>query len=261
VDDPVSAELAQREHLILPWRKAFAAALVLHLAAAVGLVIGGHGHGRPLTLPRVQVRIGGLLPVAPAPSPSEAGRGVRPVQAAKPAAQAAPVAQPPKHPLPATKPTAKPVQAAARGPVLASGPITRQAQPAPTTGQTGNDQPGAASGTGLRSAGGGLGIGAGTNGNSSGTDETFPFSYYLTRVLGLIESNWFKPPVGPGARCRVRCVIDRSGRLLEAGIEEESGNPAFDRAALRAVYATAPLPPLPQGFVGGSLTLHLEFGP
>jgi TonB family protein len=59
----------------------------------------------------------------------------------------------------------------------------------------------------------------------------------------------------------VRCRIDRSGRLLEAGIEEESVVAAFDRAALRAIFAAAPFPPLPQGFSGQSLTLHLDFGP
>jgi hypothetical protein len=29
---------------------------------------------------------------------------------------------------------------------------------------------------------------------------------------------------------------------------------------LRAVYAANPLPPLPQGFGGNTLTLHLDFG-
>ena len=94
-----------------------------------------------------------------------------------------------------------------------------------------------------------------------GTEEVFPFTYYLNRVLGSIEGNWFKPPVPPDTRCRVRCRIDRSGLLIEAGIEEPSAVAAFDRAALRAVYASAPYPPLPLGFTGASLTLHLEFGP
>ncbi|MBP1619594.1 MAG: TonB terminal [Acidobacteria bacterium] len=55
--------------------------------------------------------------------------------------------------------------------------------------------------------------------------------------------------------------IDRGGRLVESGIELPSGVAAFDRAALRAVYAAAPFPPLPQGFGGSTLTLHLDFGP
>jgi len=58
----------------------------------------------------------------------------------------------------------------------------------------------------------------------------------------------------------VLCRIDRSGSVQQAGIEQPSGNPAFDRAALRAVYASAPFPPLPQAYRGTTLTLHLEFG-
>jgi len=96
--------------------------------------------------------------------------------------------------------------------------------------------------------------------DSGATEGTFPFTYYLNRVLALIESNWFRPFAPAETRCRVRCVIDRSGRLLEAGLEQESASAAFDRAALRAVYAAAPLPPLPQGFGGTTLTLHLDFG-
>ena len=68
------------------------------------------------------------------------------------------------------------------------------------------------------------------------------------------------PPAPVGTVCRLRCVLDRTGRLLDAGLEAESQTPAFDRAALRAVYASAPFPPLPEGFGGSTLTLHLEFG-
>ncbi len=110
----------------------------------------------------------------------------------------------------------------------------------------------------LGSPSGALTLGGGSRGG--GTDEVFPYDYYLQRVLALIESNWFRPPAPEATRCRVRARIDRSGRLLEAGISLESGMPAFDRAALRAVFAAAPFPPLPQGFGGTTLTIHLEFG-
>ncbi|MBI5280324.1 MAG: TonB C-terminal domain-containing protein [Candidatus Solibacter usitatus] len=96
---------------------------------------------------------------------------------------------------------------------------------------------------------------------SNGGDDSFPYAYYLSRLLGVIESNWFRPPSPPGTKCRVLCRLDRSGRLLDTGIEESSGTPAFDRAALRAVYSSAPFPPLPQGWIGSTLTIHLEFGP
>ncbi|NCO69752.1 MAG: TonB C-terminal domain-containing protein [Acidobacteria bacterium] len=108
------------------------------------------------------------------------------------------------------------------------------------------------------SPGGNIAVGPGENGADA---ADFPYGYYLSRVLATIEANWFKPPGGTGMRCRVTCRIDRTGHLLEAGLDEPSAQPAFDRAALRAVYAAAPFPPLPQGYASPTLTLHLEFGP
>lgn len=127
----------------------------------------------------------------------------------------------------------------------------------PDAGTDESPEPGGTGSGETRTASGTLGVSSGTDGG----DTSFPYAYYLTRLLGLIESNWFRPPSPAGTRCRVLCRLDRSGRLLDTGIEESSGIPAFDRAALRAVYASAPLPPLPQGWVGSTLTLHLEFGP
>jgi len=260
VIDPVSEELAEREHLVWPWKTSLAVALALHLGIAAALLLGGGRHSRPLVLPRVQVRIGAL------PMPARGSRAAGPAAAARAAQAAAPtaVAAPPKHPLPAAKPTARPVSprpvaTPIPGPIAATGPVVSQGEPStgghPLQGGGGSGAPS------LTHAGSGLGVGVGGEGNGGATDESFPYAYYLNRLLGAIESNWFKPPVPAGTRCRVRTRLDRSGRLLEAGIEEESGNPAFDRAALRAVYASTPLPPLPEGFQGATLTLHLEFGP
>lgn len=42
-------------------------------------------------------------------------------------------------------------------------------------------------------------------------------------------------------------------------LEESSGQPTFDRAVLRALYAANPLPPLPPAYRKDSLTVHLSF--
>jgi protein TonB len=195
---------------------------------------------RALSLPSVRVRIS-AVPV-PAPASARASAPVVPTRppAPVPSPKAAkkPAEPPPRHALPAKKP----VKEVAPAPAEEPPPVSPEG-PAPS---------GAPS-----VAAGGIALGVG----GAGGEESFPFSYYLNRVLALIESNWFKPPAAEGSRCRVRCRIDRSGRLVEAGLEQESASPAFDRAALRAVYAAAPFPPLPQGFGGNTLTLHLEFGP
>jgi protein TonB len=239
--DPVSEELERRSHLDLPWRWAMLGAFGLHLAVAGTLVLAPSHRQRALMLPRVQVRLlaAPVAPAgaqrsasAPAQAPAEALVPAKPSKASsKPAAE-----PPPRHPLPGNKA------------VHEAPPETEQAPAQPPL-------PGAAGQVASSSAGIALGVASG------GGEESFPFAYYLNRVLALIESNWFRPPAPTDTRCRIRCVIDRAGRLVEAGLEQESASAAFDRAALRAVYAAAPLPPLPQGFGGTTLTLHLEFGP
>jgi TonB family protein len=57
----------------------------------------------------------------------------------------------------------------------------------------------------------------------------------------------------------VKFVIDRDGTLRDAATETESGNGTFDRAALRAVIEASPLPPLPFGYSGTYLNVHLTF--
>jgi protein TonB len=102
----------------------------------------------------------------------------------------------------------------------------------------------AGGGTGTAGAGG-LSLGEGDGGQVAGVPADFHFSYYIERMLALIESRWYKPAVAEGTRARVRFRIQRDGRLDAIEIEESSGHPSFDRAALRALYASNPLPPLP----------------
>ena len=236
--DPVREELRRRLDEPWPWRSALAAAVSLHLLLAALALLAPNGPRRPLTLPSVRVR------VAPAPGPA----------APKPAA-AAPLQQP----RAAAQAVASP---SPRGPQEKPFPRTKRGREtaaatprpaAPATGAPATE--GSDVRPGVRSTSGSVGLGSGTSG------EVAPSDYYLSRLLGMIEGNWFRPPAPAETRCRVRCRIDRSGRLLEVGVEEPSTTPAFDRAALRAVYACAPFPPLPEAYGGAALTLHLEFGP
>jgi len=244
VIDPVSDELERRAVVSWPWRSALLAALIVHVVTAGTVVLASRTHRRPLLLPSVQVRLG-VVPPAPAGPPAAASgpsRAAGPARAAaRPPARATAAAPPasrriaPKTAVP-TAPAELPADgAAAEGGRPAAGP-----------------QPGTV-------ASGAAGLAA-ESGDGAG-DEPFPYDYYLQRLLGAIEANWFRPPAPEGTRCRVLCRIDRGGRLVESGIESPSAVPAFDRAALRAVYAAAPFPPLPQGFGRATLTLHLDFGP
>ncbi len=87
----------------------------------------------------------------------------------------------------------------------------------------------------------------------------FPYTIYIDRMKTLIGSHWFRPQVGAGPTTTVHFVIERDGTIREATVEAASGNGTFDRAALRAVLESSPLPPLPFGYTGNYLGVHLNF--
>jgi TonB family protein len=87
----------------------------------------------------------------------------------------------------------------------------------------------------------------------------FPYTLYIDRMKTLIGSHWFRPQIGAGPTTTVRFVIDRDGTIRDARVETESGNGTFDRAALRSVLEASPLPPLPFGYSGTYLGVHLTF--
>jgi protein TonB len=107
--------------------------------------------------------------------------------------------------------------------------------------------------------GSGLSVGESAGSGTAGIPADFHFTYYIERMLALIESRWYKPVVASGSRARVGFVILKDGRLEGIRLEESSGIPSFDRAAMRAIYAANPLPPLPPAYGKPSLTVHLSF--
>ena len=131
-------------------------------------------------------------------------------------------------------------------------------QPAPAATPAPESQ--ASAGDIASSRGGrGLSLGEGTGSRVPGIPSDFQFTYYIQRMLALIESRWYKPVAGAGTRAQVRFRILANGRLEDIVLEQASGNPSFDRAALRALYAANPLPPLPPAYGKSDLTVHLSF--
>ncbi|HVT05670.1 MAG TPA: TonB family protein [Thermoanaerobaculia bacterium] len=87
----------------------------------------------------------------------------------------------------------------------------------------------------------------------------FPFDTYLSRMVSLVGTHWFRPQTRGDALVVVNFVIDRDGNIRDARIEKSSGSSLFDRAALRSVVEASPLPPLPFAFQGTFLGVHLTF--
>lgn len=105
--------------------------------------------------------------------------------------------------------------------------------------------------------------GVGMNGLGGGSLEGFPFAYYLLRIRDKISSNWFQSIVVGSVTGQFRVAvffqIQRDGRLTNVQVEESSGISSLDLSAQRAVYASNPMPPLPQGYGEDTLNVHFMF--
>ena len=232
----------------LPWSLAGHVALLAALAVFGGSVTPP----RPETRSAIRVRIGGGPPgsrgaqsLRPAPAREEPAAPPKP----QPGTRRLPVAE--KKPAQTTaQKTARP---AAKG-LAPERPLDKQAL-AP-------GDPGAAGATGRTGGSGGTGT-LGTGASAGGTDQPFPFAWYLTLVEGHISRNWNPTQLGFGGQaergCVVHFVIQEDGAIAEAIVEETSGVALYDREALRAVTAANPLPPLPRGFGARSLGVSFIF--
>jgi TonB family protein len=244
--DPVTKILVDRESTrprLLPW---VVLAIVMHAGmAAATYLVGRRAASRPIQLPVVSVKI--VRQQGPSRRPPSRQTEQRATAVPQPT-EAPPTAVPEPEPEPEPIPTAPPrdvPQASAEAMRAADAAATPQPTPPPVD----------AGGAGGR----GLSIGENAAAGAPGIPADFHFTYYVERMLALIESRWYKPSVPAGTRARVRFVILKSGRIEGIQLEESSGISSFDRAALRAMYAANPLPPLPPAYRKPSLTIHLSF--
>jgi len=242
--DPVSRVLIEAERRrspLLPW---VFLAVFLHICLAGGVYLLGRRNPRVMAahLPVVSVH---LIRTTTRPKPRAASRPA-------PRPTAAPVQQPTPlpEPTPPGVPEKKPPQSTASQEAVPT--LESRRTPAPTP------VPAASSTGGVTRGGLSLGSNAAENGET-GIPSDFQFTYYLERMLALIESHWFQPPVPVGTSARARFTIESSGHVRNIVLESSSGNSAFDRAVLRALFASNPLPPLPPAYRRPSLTIHLNF--
>ncbi|HSS43704.1 MAG TPA: TonB family protein, partial [Thermoanaerobaculia bacterium] len=118
-------------------------------------------------------------------------------------------------------------------------------------------------GEGAREGEGGQ-VGTGGNvgiGGARFDQPGFDYPYYVKQMIVTIAMNWWKPtqdvPIPPVVHFR----IARDGSISEAEVVRSSGLPFFDRAALRAVLASSPLPPLPAEFAASDVGVSVSFTP
>jgi protein TonB len=247
--DTVGELIADRERERFPWGVGTVLAALLHVSIAAALIYSASIHPARFVMPRtVAVR---LLPAgslkggeAPAPAPAPAPEPEK-TKILKPEPEEAPPPPSSKAVLLPSKEEKKTATASRPSPAKARAPDVSL----PSAGQ---------------SSGGGSGgpIGVGGNVGVSGAtldNADFKYSYYIERMLVAIGMNWFKPAqagdVSPGIHFR----IEKDGTISDASVERSSGLPFVDRAALRAVVSSSPLPPLPSEYGGSQLGVHLKF--
>ncbi len=230
--DPVSNLLEHRRDQIghAALARALVVALGLHLVATTALVWLPRWMRKPVEPPRyvaVQVVSAEKLGVEkPKPAPPRP-EPVRPVPEPKPKVEA-PVL--PDRKAAPEKPKPAPESQPAKSP---EPPETRGS---PTGAATG------------------LQVGAAV---AAFDNPDFTYGYYVDQMLAKISSNWSRPPVGSGVEATLYFRIQRDGKITDLSIARSSGINGFDLAALRAVQASSPLPPLPRAFHESSLGVNL----
>ncbi len=91
----------------------------------------------------------------------------------------------------------------------------------------------------------------------------FPYDYYRASLVSILQSNWRRPVAPEGLAepisCRLQFTILKSGIVQEPRIASPSGNQALDQSALRALYDSNPLPPLPFQYGQSSVSAEVVF--
>jgi TonB family protein len=90
------------------------------------------------------------------------------------------------------------------------------------------------------------------------------FKPYLIQVLTAVRRNWLailpeSARLGRRGRVLVQFAIDRTGGVPKLVIAEGAGTDALDRAAVAAISASYPFPPLPTEYKGDQIRLQFAF--
>jgi TonB family protein len=239
-------------------KKTAAISLAAHAAAMAVLLIIPSVMPRAAQRPRViiNVTLGG------SPGPKTGGMqmiGGRPIQAALPTTEPqiakntlpSLASTPPKMvlPDPKQKPRTPPKPTAAskdpKGTAVGKGFETQLGTAKVETGAKGQ-------GFGLSSGGT-----AGDGGVKLGVDN-FCCPEYVADMRNRIIKNWNQSQKAAGVVIMMY-TIQRSGLITDIAVEVSSGNPVLDLAAQRALLNTRTFAPLPSGFAGQQLPVHLTF--
>lgn len=247
--DAVGDLLAQRQEDRFSWGGATLLAVLLHAGVGTGFLLSAMARPIRYARPRaVAVRLlqaGSIRlsePVKAAPAP--------PAAAEKPKIEKPPEEAPPPPSskavlLPAKEEKKKPTPPPVSRPGKSSGPAVSL----PSAGDESASATGPAPGAGGTAGVGGFKI----------DQADFNYPVYIERLALIIGMNWFKPTQSATTNPVVHFQILKDGTITDARIVVSSGLPFVDRAALRAVLASSPLPPLPAEYGRSDIGIQVVF--
>jgi len=246
VDDLVADVLVARRKLAGSEITGIFGSILLHLLLFSAAVAAAHRHPQAMATPFIAIKFAPMPAAAALQSPKR-------VKAPSPAPPAPKIEQPivetPK-PLPAKSVSSKTIPLSAFGKSKKKGEEKQGLAPAVAPSPAPSAVP----------ANPGLAVPAiGSAGVTGLEGGDFPYTIYIERMRTLIAGKWFRPQASGESLTSIYFVIDRDGAIRDAKIERPSGDGIFDRAALRAVLEASPLPPLPFGYTGSYLGVHLTF--
>jgi TonB family protein len=90
------------------------------------------------------------------------------------------------------------------------------------------------------------------------------FKPYLAQILVSIRTNWMavypeSARLGRRGRVTLAFVITKRGVVDKVTMPTASGTEGLDRAAIAAISASNPFPPLPSDFKGDRIVLEVNF--
>lgn len=93
--------------------------------------------------------------------------------------------------------------------------------------------------------------------------QDFKYSWYLVNVSEKIRQNWNPPPDSKDAKARVIFKVNRSGWVVAVQLDDKhsGGSFPFLQAAVRAIQASNPFPPLPEEFYKLSIEFSVDLIP
>ena len=256
--DAVGQILAERENEPFPWGTGASLALLLHAGVAAAVLISSLDH-RPRFVP------GRTLAVRLQSASSLKGHAVdlAPAPAAAPEPERPKILKPPDEvpPPPSEKAKLLPAKEVPKlNPPLPAYSDPKGKGKTPATAPRPEKPAASAGGTGAAGAGTEAGPGTGVGVGGLKFDQPgFNYPYYYERVKVAIETNWFKPATTIPTSPVVHFTIQRDGTITDAELVTSSGLPYVDRAAMRAVMAASPLPPLPSEFQSSHVSLSVLF--